>query len=40
MLNKIQYKYTPHHLNNIIGNKETIKYIKNWLETYDDVKNF
>ena len=40
MLNKIQYKYAPLHLTNIIGNKETIKYIKNWLETYDDVKNF
>jgi DNA polymerase III delta prime subunit len=40
MSNKIQHKYTPQHLNNIIGNKETIKYIKNWLETYEDVKNF
>lgn len=40
MSSKIQYKYTSQHLNNIIGNKETIKYIKNWLETYEDVKSF
>lgn len=40
MSKKIQYKYAPQHLSNIIGNKEIIKYIKNWLETYEDVKNF
>ena len=39
-MNKIQNKYTPLKLNDIIGNKETIKYIKNWLETFEDVKNF
>lgn len=40
MSNKIQHKYAPQKLINIIGNKETIKYIKKWLETYEDVKNF
>lgn len=40
MSNKIQHKYSPTHLNDIIGNKEQIKYIKEWLETYDNVKDF
>lgn len=40
MLSKIQYKYTPKKTNEIIGNVDTIKFIKNWLENYEEVKNF
>lgn len=40
MIIKIQNKYAPKKLNDIIGNKDQIKFIKDWLETYDDVKNF
>lgn len=39
-LNKIQDKYTPKELNDIIGNKEQIKSIKEWLDTYYSVKKF
>jgi len=40
MSNKIQTKYKPTNLKDIISNKEQITYIKDWLETYEDVKNF
>jgi replication factor C subunit 1 len=40
MSNQIQIKYKPTNLKDIIGNNESIKYIKDWLETYEDVKNF
>lgn len=40
MTNNIQYKYKPKELTDIIGNKEQIEYIINWLETYNDVKKF
>lgn len=38
--NKIQHKYKPTSINEIIGNKDSIKNISKWLETYDEVKNF
>ena len=40
MINQIQNKYKPKEIKDIIGNKDQIEYINNWLETYDDVKNF
>ncbi len=40
IINQIQTKYKPTELKDIIGNKEQIKYIKEWLETYEDAKNF
>lgn len=40
MSNQIQNKYKPKELKDIIGNKDQIEYINNWLETYDDVKDF
>ncbi len=36
----IQNRYKPNKLSDIIGNYKTIDYIKNWLENYDDVKDF
>lgn len=36
----IQQKYKPNNLDEIIGNKSAIEYIKNWLNTYENVKNF
>ena len=36
----IQNKYRPKILSDIIGNKEVITNINNWLESYVDVKNF
>ena len=38
--NQIQLKYKPQSLDDIIGNRDAINYIKHWLETYDDVKKF
>jgi replication factor C subunit 1 len=38
--NLIQNKYKPVKLNDIVGNTKTIDYIKNWLETYYEVKDF
>lgn len=38
--NLIQVKYKASKLTDIIGSNKTIDYIKNWLDTYDDVKNF
>ncbi len=38
--NLIQVKYKANKLTDIIGNSKTIEYIKNWLETYDEVKEF
>ena len=38
--NQIQTKYKPIILTDIIGNKEQINYIKDWLETYDNAKDF
>ena len=40
MSNQIQIRYKPTNLKDIIGNKEQIAYIKDWLETYEDVKYF
>lgn len=40
MSNTLHNKYKAKELNNIIGNKEPIEYIKNWLNTYEDVKTF
>ena len=40
MSNQIQVKYKPKELKDIIGNVEQIKYIKEWLESYDNVKEF
>lgn len=40
MPNKIKHKYSPIVLNDIIGNKDSVLYIKKWLESYDEVKNF
>lgn len=40
MSNLIQTKYKPKNLTEIIGNSTSIDYIKNWLETYDIVKDF
>ena len=34
----IQSKYCPTKLNQILGNTKTIEYIKDWLKTYEDVK--
>jgi replication factor C subunit 1 len=36
----IQQKYKPTKLNQIIGNSTSIEYIDNWLNTYDEVKEF
>jgi hypothetical protein len=38
--NLIQVKYKASKLSDIIGNNKTIEYVKNWLDTYEDVKNF
>ena len=40
MSNQIQIKYKPTNIDNIIGNQDEIAYIKDWLETYEDVKDF
>ena len=40
MSNSIQLKYKLTKFSNIVGNKNSIEYIKNWLDTYDLVKNF
>jgi DNA replication protein DnaC len=40
MSNLIQAKYKPKSLCEIIGNTNIIEYIKEWLESYDNVKNF
>lgn len=40
MSNSIQIKYKPKKIDDIIGNTTSIDYIKNWLETYDNVKDF
>ena len=37
-MNTIQYKYCPTKLNQILGNVKIIEYIKDWLKTYEDVK--
>ena len=37
-MNTIQYKYCPTKLNQILGNLKIIEYIKDWLKTYEDVK--
>jgi replication factor C subunit 1 len=36
----IQQKYKPDVLEKIIGNKSSIKYIEDWLQTYKEVKTF
>ena len=36
----IQQKYKPTKLNQIIGNSTSIAYIENWLNTFDEVKDF
>ncbi|AYV80364.1 MAG: replication factor C large subunit [Gaeavirus sp.] len=36
----IQQKYKPTKLTNIIGNNKSIAYIEEWLNTYNDVKEF
>ena len=36
----IQQKYKPTKLNQIIGNGTSIAYIENWLNTFDEVKDF
>ena len=36
----IQEKYKPKKLSEIIGNNTSIKYIKEWIESYSHVKNF
>jgi replication factor C subunit 1 len=38
--NIIQIKYKPSKLGDIIGNIKTIEYVKNWLKSYDEVKDF
>ncbi len=38
--NLIQVKYKATKLNDIIGNQKTIEYIKNWLDNYEEVKDF
>jgi len=38
--NLIQIKYKSKELNEIIGNKNSIEYIKEWLESYETVKDF
>lgn len=40
VINQIQTKYRPTRLEDIIGNKEQIKAIQEWLETYENAKNF
>ena len=40
MSNSIQSKYKPTKLTNIIGNSNSIEYIKDWLDSYEVVKNF
>lgn len=40
MANLIQTKYKPTKLTDIIGNTNTIDYIKDWLNSYDVVKDF
>lgn len=40
MSNLIQTKYKPTKLGEIIGNVNSIDYIKNWLDTYDVVRDF
>ena len=40
MSNLIQTKYKPNKLEDIIGNATSIQYIKEWLESYDTVKDF
>jgi replication factor C subunit 1 len=39
-INQIQTKYRPTKLKDIIGNKEQINYIIDWLETYENAKDF
>ena len=39
-INQIQAKYRPTKLKDIIGNKEQINYIIDWLETYENAKDF
>jgi polynucleotide 5'-kinase involved in rRNA processing len=39
-LNLLQNKYKPTNINEILGNYDTIKYIKKWLDEYDIVKDF
>lgn len=36
----IQNKYKPTKLTDIVGNKNSIEYVKQWLNSYDNVKNF
>ena len=36
----ISVKYKANKLTEIIGNYKSIEYVKNWLETYDEVKDF
>ena len=40
MSNSIQLKYKLTKFSNIVGNKKSIEEIKNWLSTYDLVKDF
>lgn len=40
MSNSIQLKYKPTKLLDIIGCKNQIEYIKDWLESYDEVRDF
>jgi hypothetical protein len=40
MSNLIQSKYKPTKLTDIVGNQNSIEYIKNWLDSYDVVKDF
>ena len=40
MSNLIQLKYKPTELNDIIGNSSSIEYIKQWLDSYEVVKDF
>jgi hypothetical protein len=40
MSNLIQTKYKPIKLDDIIGNTTSINYIKNWLDSYEVVKDF
>ena len=37
-IESIQTKYNPTKLSQIIGSVKAIETIKNWLETYEDVK--
>ena len=39
-INQIQTKYKPTKLKDIIGNKDEINYIIDWLETYENAKDF